>query len=102
MARKPASPALQHEALSYLDQRGLSKKDASAMGLIFCSSEELDARLKQKYGRGGIWIPYRDTGTLKLNCFGRARFLEAPTGFAGLVEKQRKFAQPQGSGNHFY
>ena len=80
---------------------GLDARDARLLRVEACSADVLDRRLNAAHGRAGLWLPYFELDG-KVNCFGRARFLEPPPGFAGLVEKPQKYAQRAGTTNHFY
>jgi len=97
-----AEAQLRALARAKLAESGLTDADMKLLHITPSTAAELDQKLGgTNHQRLGLWIPYFELSG-KLNCFGRARFLEPPPGFAGLVAKPAKYGQAAGSGNHFY
>lgn len=84
-----------------LKESGLTPDDARRCRFTLCTAThaaELLPGLPSYYS--GFTIPYFSPDGRK-NSFARFRYLDI-TGFAALVEKPRRYAQPKGSENHLY
>lgn len=99
--KKKLDPSLADMVKAQCESSGLTPAHAKALGMRGLSPEETKALGQNFHECRSLYLPYFDLDGKKTKFF-RVRYLGKLPGWAGVVEKPQRYAQPKGTLNEVY